>query len=219
MKIIIAGASGMVGSLVLNEAIQDNRVSEIISLVRRNSNNSSSKIREIVVADFADLSAHASEFNDIYAAYFCIGVYTGSVPNDQFKVITFDYAEEFGRAVTQNSPDVRVCLLSGQGADRKEKSRIAFAKFKGMAENALAKIASEFHSFRPGYIYPVTPRKEPSFMYRLSRTLYPLFKIMGKNMSIKSTELAKVIYHVGMNGSDMEVMENRDMINYFNEKI
>ena len=217
MKIVIAGASGMVGGLVMEQALDDDNVTEIINLVRRPSSHKSSKIKEIVVADFSDLSAYENEFIDVHAAFFCIGVYTGAVPKDLFKVITYDYAVEFGRAIAQNSSNVKLNLLSGQGADRKEKSRVAFAKFKGMAENALSKLSKEFFAYRPGYIYPVTPRDEPNLTYKFSRFIYPVFKMLGKSMSIKSTELAKVIYNVGMNGGEREIWENKDMVIWLEE--
>jgi uncharacterized protein YbjT (DUF2867 family) len=217
MKIIIAGASGMVGKLLMENALADANVTEIVNLVRRPSSFHSPKIIELVVTDFSDLSPYEKSFTDIYADFFCIGVYTGTVPKDQFKVITYDYAVEFGRAIAQKSSNVKMCLLSGQGADRKEKSRLAFAKYKGMAENALSKMTKEFYAFRPGYIYPVTPRDEPNFTYKLTRYAYPLLKLFGKNTSIKSTELARVIYAVGIKGDDKEVWENKDMITYLHQ--
>jgi len=70
----------------------------------------------------------------------------------------------------------------------------------------------EFYTFRPGYIYPVTKREEPNLMYRVSRVLYPLVKLFGKNMSIKSTELAAAMFKVGVSGTDKRVLENRDIL-------
>lgn len=212
MKVIIAGASGMVGNLVLQECIQSDQINEIISLARKPSNSSNSKINEIIISDFTDYSNHNQHFKNVSAAFFCIGAYTGQVKDDEFKLITVDYAIEFAKALAENSPGVRLSFLSGQGADRTEKSRMSFAKYKGIAENQIAKLDLEFHTFRPGYIYPVTPRVEPSLMYKISRSLYPLLKLFGKNISIKSTELAKGMFQVAMSGNDKEVLENRDIL-------
>jgi len=66
-----------------------------------------------------------------------------------------------------------------------------------------------FHALRPGYIYPVTPRKEPNFTYRISRFLYPLIKLFGSNSSIQSTELAASMFKIGLSGSDKEIFENK----------
>lgn len=212
MKVIFAGASGMVGNLILEACIESKQVNEIISLVRKPASEKSSKIKEVVIENFSDYKAHSSNFENIDAAFFCIGVYTGQVPDEQFKEITVDYAVEFAHALAQNNPKAKLCFLSGSGADRTEKSRMAFARYKGMAENQIAALGLEFYTFRPGYIYPVTPRQEPNFTYKLSRFLYPLIQLFGKNASIKSTELAKAMFKVALNGAGHEILENRDII-------
>ena len=166
-----------------------------------------------MISDFTDYTQTDIDFTDSDVVFFCIGVYTGAVDRDLFRAITVDYPVALAKAVHQLSPDATFCLLSGAGADRSEKSSTAFAKDKGIAENKLAEIGfSAFHTFRPAYIYPVVPRKEPNLMYRLSRTLYPLIKLFGDNSSIKSTELAKGMFTVGMEGHPVEVLENKDIL-------
>lgn len=211
-QVLIAGASGMVGSLILQQCLSSNEVSSVVSLVRRSTNNKDPKLHEVVIDDFSNYASHQEVFKNIDAAYFCIGVYTGQVPKDQFKIITVDYAVSFAESLQKNSPNVNFCLLSGAGADRTEKSRTAFAKFKGITENKIAQLTMNFYSFRPAYIYPVTPRKEPNMMYRMSRTLYPVIKIFGKNASIRSTELAMAMFQVGMEGGTQEVFENKQIM-------
>jgi uncharacterized protein YbjT (DUF2867 family) len=213
MKAVIAGSTGMVGSLVLEQCIQSDLIDDIVTLVRRPSSFVlSEKVSELVVEDFETYANQEVSFVKVDIAFFCLGAYTGQVKDELFKKITYDYAVAFARMVKAHNPKARLCLLSGQGADRTEKSTTAFARYKGMAENAVADLLPNFHSFRPGYIYPVTPRKEPNFMYSLSRTLYPLFKLMGRNMSIKSTELAEAMFLVGLHGAKKEVLENADIL-------
>lgn len=214
-NILITGATGMIGSSILDYSLQSPEVTKVNSLVRRTTGNSHPKLNEVVITNFKDYTDQAALFKNVDAAYFCIGVYTGQVPDDVFKEITLDYAVAFAKAVKDGSPNATLCLLSGAGADRTEKSKMSFAKYKGMAENQLSAMNFEaFHSFRPGYIYPVTPRKEPSIMYSVSRTLYPLIRLFGKNTSIKSTELASAMFKVGMNGAKQEILENRDILEY-----
>ncbi len=210
-NVIIAGATGMVGSLILEKCLASDEVAQVVSMVRKKSSVDHPKLKNVIVTNFTDYSDHADMFKNIDAAYFCIGVYTGQVPDEAFREITVDYAVAFAEALKTNSPNANLCLLSGSGADRTEKSRTAFARYKGIAENKISAMDLPFYTFRPGYIYPVTPRKEPNFMYSLSRTLYPLIKLMGKNASIKSTELATAMFNVGMNGGEQEIFENRDI--------
>ena len=211
---IIAGASGMIGQLIVESCLSSSELGQITSLARRPSEQQHPKLKEVIINNFADYSGQADLFKNIDAAFFCIGAYTGQVPDDQFKVITVDYAVAFAEAVEANSPKAKLCLLSGAGADRSEKSRTSFARYKGIAENQISAMGLDFFAFRPGYIYPVTPRKEPNLMYSISRALYPLIKLMGSNSSIKSTELATAMFNVGLKGATKEVLENRDILEY-----
>jgi len=212
MKVLIAGASGMVGGHALEYCLEENAINEVLSFGRKELDNSHPKLKQIVIQNFEDYGPHESKFEHVAAAIFCIGVYTGQVTDEKFKTITVDYAVQFAKILEAKSPKAKYCLLSGAGADRKEKSRTSFARYKGMAENQIDKMNLEFYSFRPGYIYPVVPRKEPNMMYRVSRGLYPMFKLFGRNASIKSTELGKAMFKVGLNGYDKSILENKDIL-------
>lgn len=208
---MIAGASGMIGQLILNKCLADSSIQKVVSLVRKSSKHPSDKLEEILVADFANLDNHQEHFKHLDAAFFCIGAYTGKVKDDLFKMITVNYTVEFASQLKVNSPDANLCLLSGAGADRTEKSSTSFARYKGMAENQIHAMGLHFFTFRPGYIYPVTPRTEPNIMYRIMRSLYPLLKLLGPNASITSEELAEAMFRVGINGHNAEVIENKDI--------
>ncbi|MEM8522999.1 MAG: NAD(P)H-binding protein [Bacteroidota bacterium] len=213
--ILLAGATGMVGSLILEYALASPDIAKVTTLVRKATRNQHPKLNEVIIANFKDYSNQTALFENIDAAYFCVGVYTGQVKDDLFREITLDYSVAFAKAVERNSPNATLCLLSGAGADRTEKSRMAFAKYKGMSENQLSAMnLGAFYAFRPGYIYPVTPRNEPNMMYRVSRALYPLVRLFGKNASIKSTELASAMFKVGLNGARKGILENRDILEY-----
>ncbi len=209
-KLIIAGASGMVGGIVLREALSDTNVAEVTSLVRRPSGISHPKLKEVIHSDFSDLSDVLEAFEDKDLAFFCIGVYTGVVPDDAFRIITVDQAVSYGNALKEKSPQGRLCFLSGQGADRKEKSRMSFARYKGMAENHLLVIGlGDLYIFRPGYIYPVEKRDEPNFSYRLMRSVYPF---LGRFLPhVTSEELGKAMLQVGMEGHSIDTLENSDI--------
>ncbi len=212
-KVLVTGVTGMVGGLIFQECLSSTEVSQIVSLVRKPTGFNHPKLQELVVDDFEDYAEIQEYLRDVSVAFFCIGVYTGQVSDDEFKTITVNYPVSLARTLKTVSPGVTYCLLSGAGADTKEKSRMSFAKYKGMAENQIsAEGLKAFYTFRPGYIFPVKPRKEPNFTYKVSRSLYPLIRLLGKNASIKSTELAKVMFEVGMHGADQNVLENGDML-------
>lgn len=213
MKIIVTGATGMVGGLILENCLKSGQVELVISLVRRPTDVKDDKLTEVVETDFLNYESLSEHFENVDAAFLCIGVYTGAVPKDEFRKVTVDIPVAFAKALYKYSPEAKLCLLSGAGADRTEKSRTMFARDKGAAENQLSAMRfKSFHTFRPGYIYPVKVRKEPNLMYVISRKLYPLLKLMGKNASITSTELAQAMFNVGMRGHSQEILENRDIL-------
>ncbi|HEX5168779.1 MAG TPA: NAD-dependent epimerase/dehydratase family protein, partial [Cyclobacteriaceae bacterium] len=87
-RVLITGATGMIGNIILSHCVQSDEVSEVISLVRRRTDKQHPKLKEIVLSDFTDYSAIASSLRNIDVAYFCVGVYTGAVPDAEFKKIT-----------------------------------------------------------------------------------------------------------------------------------
>lgn len=168
----------MVGGFALRYAL-DHPAVEVVTVVGRKLDISHPKLKEVLHRDFADCSALAKPLLDQNAAMFCLCVYTGAVPDEEFRKITIDYSGEFARVLRASSPGAAFSFLSGSGADQTGRNRMAFARYKGEAEKAL--IAAGFprvYIFRPAYIYPVEPRKEPNFSYRLLRAVYPAFRVL-----------------------------------------
>ena len=202
----------MVGGIILRECLASDEVAKVTSIVRKPTGKAHPKLVEVVHKDFSDYSGLQDHFKNQDTAYFTVGAYTGAVPDDLFRKITVDFVKVFADELKTASPTATFCLLSGQGADRKEKSRISFARYKGMAENYL--IEKEFggtHIFRPGYIYPVEKRKEPNLSYRIFRSLYPILKTIFPKAAITSERLAKAMFHAGLHGTEKMILENEDI--------
>lgn len=121
-KILIAGSSGMIGRLILQNALEAQNIKEVVSLVRTASSVQHPKLKEIVVEDFLDYHSQQTLFDQVDVVYYCVGVYTGTVDRDIFRRVTIDYPYALAVAVQQKSPQCRFVLLSGQGADRSEKA-------------------------------------------------------------------------------------------------
>lgn len=206
---ILTGATGMIGSIVLKACLESSEIGMVTSISRRPSGVTHPKLKEIIHTDFKNYQSIQQEFANQDVAYFCIGVYTGQVPRDKFREITVEYTAAFAELLKQQSPSASFCFLSGQGADPTEKSRVAFAKDKGIAENAIMKLNfPNTFIFRPGYIYPVEARAEPNFSYRLMRFLYPVVNKIAPKMSITSEQLGQAMFSLGLSGAGRLVLEN-----------
>jgi uncharacterized protein YbjT (DUF2867 family) len=214
-NLVIVGATGMVGGLALRYALQNPSVDRVTSIGRKSLGLSHPKLKEVLHPDFADCSALADILKGQDAAVFCLGTYTGAVPDAEMRKITVDYTVEFSRVLGKSNPNAAFSFLSGQGADQTEKSRIAFARYKGKAENALLSIGfPSVYIFRPAYIYPVEPRKEPNLNYRVLRAIYPAFRLLFPNFVIRSDDLANAMVDVVVreaSGRGSVIFENRDI--------
>jgi uncharacterized protein YbjT (DUF2867 family) len=216
----------MVGGYALRYALENAAVGTVTAIVRRKLDISHPKLQEVLHRDFADCSSLSPVLSGQEAAVFCLGAYTGAVSDTELRRITVDYTIEFARVLRGSSPNVAFSFLSGSGADSTGRSRIAFARYKGEAENAL--LAAGFphvYLFRPAYIYPVEPRKEPNFSYRLLRGIYPVFRLLFPNQVIRADDLAQTIVDVVVSETAQRggpVFENRDiraMVKSFHPRI
>jgi uncharacterized protein YbjT (DUF2867 family) len=214
-RVVIAGATGMVGGYALRYALEHPCVKFVTAVARRKLDLSHPKLNQVLHQDFADCSALRELVSGQDAAIFCLGAYTGAVTDAELRKITVDYTVEFARVFHASSPGAAFSFLSGSGADPSGRSRMPFARYKGEAEKAL--LAAGFpraYIFRPAYIYPVEPRKEPSFSYRLLRAIYPAFRMLFPNQVIRADDLAHAMVNVVVQKNterENQVFENRDI--------
>jgi uncharacterized protein YbjT (DUF2867 family) len=215
LKVVIMGASGMVGGYALRSLLEDPSVERVTAIGRKPLGVSDAKLTEILHKDFANCADLATTVEGHDAVVYCLGTYTGAVTNNELRAITLDYTVEFARVLQIGCPNVSVSFLSGNGADPSGKSRVAYARYKGAAENALLEAGfPHVYLFRPAYIYPVVPRKEPTFAYRLLRWVYPAFRIVFPNLVIRADDLGRVMVDVALRGAaghEDPVFENRDI--------
>jgi uncharacterized protein YbjT (DUF2867 family) len=212
-RLVIVGASGMVGGYALRYSLENPDVASVLAIGRRPLGISHPKLNQVLHRDFNDCSPLAEPLAGQDAAIFCIGAYTGAVSDAQLRAITVDYPIEFARVLHMGSPDSAFSFLSGSGADPTGRSRMAFARYKGEAEAALLKTGfSHVYSFRPAYIYPVEPRKEPNFSYRVLRGIYPVFRTLFPNQVIRADDLARAMVEVAvLQDKQGPVFENREI--------
>jgi uncharacterized protein YbjT (DUF2867 family) len=211
---VLVGATGMVGGYAIRYALGNATVAAVTAIVRRKLGISHPKLREVLHSDFADCSSLSPVLSCQDAAVFCLGAYTGAVSDTELRRITVDYTIEFTRVLHDSSPNSSFSFLSGNGADSTGQSRVPFARYKGEAEKALRAAGfPRVYIFRPAYIYPIQPRKEPNFSYRLLRAIYPAFQLPFPNLVIRADDLGHAMVDVSIKGTVREtrVLENHDI--------
>jgi len=214
-RVVIVGATGMVGGYALRFALDSSAVKSVTSIGRKRLGISHPKLKEALHQDFADCTPLTDVLSGQDAVVYCLGTYTGSVSDEELRKITTDYTVEFARVLRASSPDAAFSFLSGSGADPTGRSRMAFARYKGEAEKVLlAAGLPQVYIFRPAYIYPVEARKEPNFSYRLLRAVYPAFQVLLPNQVIRADDLARAMVDVVLRQPQERqglVFENRDI--------
>ena len=211
--VLITGATGMVGSQVLDLLLADPGVDRIVSISRRRTGVHQTKLDEIVHADFLDFGGLEAEMTGLDLCIYCLGVYQGQVPKDAFFEITCDYQKALTDVLGRVSPDATFVLFGAQGADPTEASRATFARAKGRAENLLTETGfPKKYILRPGYIHPTGSKTPVGVLYRLlSRIGGPLLRFFP-NLGITDRDLARALVSVGMTGDgSTRVLENRDI--------
>lgn len=173
MRVIILGASGMVGQGALRECLRDPQVSEVLSIGRSALTQSHAKLKQLTLPDLSDLSAVEAQLAGYDACFFCLGVPSAGMSEARYRTLTYDLTLAAGRPLARLNPAMTFIYVSGVGTDSSERGRSMWARVKGATENAL--LALPFHAvmFRPGAIVPLHGIRSRTRVYDL---LYRLLK-------------------------------------------
>ena len=184
MNVLLFGATGMIGQGVLRECLIDDRVTDVIAVVRTPLGFTHAKLRELVHRDFMDFSSLAGEFRAVDACFFCLGVTSAGKGEDEYRRITYDCTLAAARALPP-APALTFVYVSGEGTDGTERGRSMWARVKGRTENALLAMPFRGYMFRPAYIQPMhgAVAKTPWYrwLYAGLSWLYPLLRLLVPN--------------------------------------
>jgi uncharacterized protein YbjT (DUF2867 family) len=210
MNLLITGATGMVGSELLRQAIADNDVHSITALSRKPLDIRHPKLRTVIHKDFLDYSSLRSLFADCDVCAWCLGVSQLQVSKEEYHVITYDYTMAAAKAILVANPKICFVFVSGEGADQSGQAKTLFGKVKGKAEKDLMELP--FHKLiivRPGGIQPMTKNSRAPFLYKVFYSFYPIFKVLIPSKVITSIELAKAILVAAKTKSGKIILENK----------
>lgn len=213
MKLLITGATGMVGSEVLNQALNDKDFTEILALVRTPLNISHPKLKTIIQKNFLEYHEISNELESADACIWCLGISQFKVQEDEYRVITYDYALAGAQAMLHANPNINFVFLSGMGADNTGESKTLFARVKGQTENALDTFPFKKLFFaRPGGIKSVRKIEGRPFYEKLVGWFYPLFKTFAPKYFIDSEQLALALIAIAKKGYSKKIISNEDLL-------
>ena len=192
MKIIITGSTGMVGEGVLLECLQNPRVTEVFMLNRRPYALQHPKLKELLVADFTQLETVADKLHGYDACFFCAGVSSIGMKEDEYTRMTYDLTTKFASALFTINSRMVFTYVSGSGTDSTEKGRSMWARVKGRTENALIKMPFKgVYNFRPGIMKPTKGQVNVKPIFKiLVPLLSPFF--FGKTLTMKQVGQAMI---------------------------
>lgn len=185
-KVIITGASGMVGKAVLLECIEDKRIAQVLLINRKALGFNHPKVKELLVPNFANFTVEAIK-EKYDACFYCMGISVVGVSEETYRAVIFDVIKVFADQLYKLNPNMVFNYVSGEGTDSSEKGKTMWARVKGAAENYVFTSGfGDSYAFRPGMIVPEKGIKSNTKLYNwayiLTRPLFPFFKKM-KNVT------------------------------------
>lgn len=215
LKVIITGATGMVGEGVLYECLYHPEVEKVLVITRKSSGYSHPKLTEIVHEDFMDISSLSDRLSGYNACYFCLGVTSLGKNEADYTRLTYTLTLNFATTLASLNPDMTFCYISGAGTDSTEKGRTMWARVKGKTENDLMKLPfRQVYNFRPGGIEPFLPLKPTQTFYKTYKYLKWLFSIMkaiAPKYIITLKDLAAAMINASLTGYPKNILEMNDM--------
>lgn len=216
MKIILFGASGMVGQAALRECLADPRVEQVLAVGRSPLTVRHPRLRECQVASFLDFTPVAAELAGYDACLFCLGVSSVGLDEPSYQRITYDYTLAAAQVLVRLNPGLRFLYVSGASTDSSASGRIMWARVKGRTENALLALPfRSAHMLRPGFIQPRHGIRSRTRVYRilyaLLRPLVPLFRRLAPGMVLDSDQLGRAMVQVAAEGHPKAILEVADL--------
>ncbi|NYE27915.1 uncharacterized protein YbjT (DUF2867 family) [Rhodanobacter sp. K2T2] len=216
MKVLLFGATGMVGQGVLIECLQAADVSLVQSVGRTALDRQHPKLRDLVHTDLLDYSAIESELIGFDACFFCLGVTSAGKTEADYSKLTYDITLAVATTLARLNPQMTFVYVSGAGTDSSEKGRSMWARVKGRTENALLRLPFKAaYMFRPGIIQPMRGVRSKTstyqIFYSLTRPLLPLLRTMMPSTILTTEVVGQAMLAVARRGASKPVLETADI--------
>jgi uncharacterized protein YbjT (DUF2867 family) len=216
VKVILFGATGMVGQGVLRECLLDRDVDAVLTIGRSATGQRHAKLQEIISTDLFNLSPIEGRLAGYDACFFCLGVSAAGMNEQDYRRLTYDLTISVATTLVRLNPGMTIIYVSGAGADSSERGRMMWARVKGKTENDLLKMPFRAaYMFRPGYIQPLhgirTKTKWYGALYAVMGPLYPLWKRLLPNYVTTTECVGRAMINVARQDAPKRLLENQDI--------
>ena len=205
----------MVGKGVLLECLESDEVESVLVVNRKSLGMQHPKLKEVIHKDFFNLSDVKAEMKGYNCCFFCLGVSSAGMKEDEYAHLTYDLTLTFAKAFIEQNPGSVFTYVSGTGTDSSEKGRIMWARVKGRTENAILALGFKgAWMFRPGFIEPMKGIKSSTKLYNtlyiILRPFFPIFRAMPK-YATDTSRLGKAMINVVLRGYGKKHLESADI--------
>lgn len=213
VRAVITGATGMVGEGVLHECLLSDQVEHILVINRKPCGVSHPKLKEIIHADFFDLSAIENQLAGYNTCFFCLGISSVGVSKDDYFKMTYTLTMHIAQTLSRLNNAMTFCYVSGAGTDSSEKGSSAWARVKGKTENDLMKLPfKKVYAFRPGFIKPTKGLKNTLKFYSYIGWLFPVGRALYPAGFCTLKELGQAMIHLAVSESGKTIIDGKDII-------
>jgi uncharacterized protein YbjT (DUF2867 family) len=216
VKIILFGATGMVGQGVLRECLLDPEVENVLAIGRGAVPQQHEKLHELVLKDITDVTSVEDKLSGYDACFFCLGISAAGMSENDYRRVTYELTLSVAATLVKLNPAMTFIYVSGAGTDSTEHGRMMWARIKGQTENAL--LAMPFkaaYMFRPGYIQPLhgvrTKTKWYGALYAITSPLYPVLKRLFPRYVTTTERLGRAMIIAAKTGAPKRVLESIDI--------
>ncbi len=215
MKVIVFGATGMVGQGVLRECLLDPDVAQVLTVGRSATGQHDPKLREIVHADMLDFSAIEKDMTGYDACFFCLGISSLGMSEDGYRRVTYDITLAAARALARLNLAMTFIYVTGAGTDSTEQGRVMWASVKGKTENDLLKLPFRAaYMFRPGAIQPLHGARSKTAwvnaIYVVTAPLWALLHRVAPKYVTTTEEIGRAMLAVAKRGYPKRILESED---------
>jgi UDP-glucose 6-dehydrogenase len=213
IKVIITGATGMVGEGVLHESLLHPDVEKVLVINRKPCGITHPKLTEILHTNFFDLAPISEQLKDYTACFFCLGVSSVGMKEQEYYSLTYTLTMHMAEILSKLNKDMTFCYISGSGTDSSEIGRMNWARVKGKTENDLMKLTfRKVFAFRPGFLHPSKGLKNVHRYYTVFRLLYPASRVLLPKYVSTLKELGLAMINSVIKGYEKPVLEVKDIV-------